>query len=812
MAQTAEQSGTSQHRLRIQAHGAVQGVGFRPFVYRLAIELGLRGWVNNSSQGLCIEVEGNRSPVESFLLRLERERPPHAFIQSLESTWLDPAGYAGFEIRESETGEKTALVLPDIATCSACLSDIFDPNNRRYRYPFTNCTHCGPRYSIIEAVPYDRANTSMKGFAMCPDCLAEYQNPENRRFHAQPNACPKCGPHLEFWDASGQYLATHDEALRAGAQAIRDGKILALKGLGGFQFLVDARHEAAVMTLRERKHREEKPFAVMFPTLDSIRAVCEVTALEERLLCSSEAPIVLLRRLQSGHADSQSIPNQDIAPSVAPENPMLGAMLPYTPLHHLIMADLGFPIVATSGNLSDEPICIDEQEVVERLKGIADVFLVHNRPIVRQVDDSVARIMAGREMVMRRARGYAPLPIHARKKLPVILGVGGHLKNTVAISRGQDVFVSQHLGDLETEAACQAFTRGIEGLRSLFDLAPEAVACDAHPDYRSTAYAQTCGLPVIPVQHHHAHVASCMAENDLEPPALGISWDGTGYGLDGTVWGGEFLSVTGLSFRRVATFRSFPLPGGDQAIKEPRRIALGLLYAMFGPEVAEFRDLAPIRAFKREELNVLITMMEKDLNSPQTTSVGRLFDAVAALMNLRQQTRYEGQAAMMVEWAAMGVPQAGAYPVGLNRREPEVGIRDANAAPLALGNPQASIIVDWEPLVWGILEDVRKRVPAGWIAARFHYALVEVMAGVSRLINQERVVLTGGCFQNRYLTERAVERLRREGFKPYWHQRIPPNDGGLALGQVFAAVWQRTPLETKAPETPGRSAAAKEEK
>ena len=507
-------------RLKLTVRGAVQGVGFRPFVFRLATGLGLAGWVNNSPQGVFIEVEGPRAELEKFLLRLETEKPPRSFIQSLEASWLDPAGYTAFEIRPSETGgNKTALVLPDIATCPDCLREIFDPKNRRHRYPFTNCTNCGPRFSIIESLPYDRANTSMKKFTMCPQCQAEYDDPRSRRFHAQPNACPVCGPRLELWPGSrvcenAESPRSHErgyDALLAAAQAIREGKIVAVKGLGGFHLMADARNDEAVHRLRERKHREEKPFALMFPSLESVKAECEVSPLEERLLRSPESPIVLLKKIVNRKSQ--------IVNAVAPGNPCLGAMLPYTPLHHLLMAELGFPVVATSGNLSDEPICTDEHEALERLGGIADVFLVHNRPIVRHVDDSIVRVMLDRELVLRRARGYAPLPIQLRNadcgkqitargnarptenpkseirnpKSEIVLAVGAHLKNAVALSIGNQVFISQHIGDLETEQAHSAFRRVIADFEKLYEAMPQIIAADLHPDYLSTKFADELG-------------------------------------------------------------------------------------------------------------------------------------------------------------------------------------------------------------------------------------------------------------------------------------------------------------------------------
>jgi hydrogenase maturation protein HypF len=756
-------------RLRLALRGAVQGVGFRPFVYRLAMELQLSGWVVNSSQGVLIEVEGDADDLDAFHLRVEREKPPRSFIQSLECWQLDPAGYTRFEIRASEvTGEKTALVLPDIATCPQCLAELFDPENRRYRYPFTNCTNCGPRFSIIEALPYDRSNTTMRHFRMCDRCQAEYDNPLDRRFHAEPNACPECGPQVELWDPQGGVQARQWEALQEAAEVVRHGRILALKGLGGFQLLVDARFEEAVQALRRRKGRAEKPFALMYSSLELVENECEVTELERRLLRSPEAPIVLLRgRAGRSHADTAQ-PTSGVAPSVAPRNPYLGVMLPYTPLHHLLMAELGFPVVATSGNLSEEPICTNEREALERLGGIADMFLVHNRPIARHVDDSIVRVMLGRELVLRRARGYAPLPIQLRRPLPSWLAVGAHVKNAIAASLGQAVFVSQHVGDLETVQAYDAFRRVIASFRELYALEPVGVACDAHPDYLSTRFAEQDGLPVRRVQHHYAHVLACMGENDLEGEALGVSWDGAGYGLDGTIWGGEFLQVTDASFLRVAHFRTFGLPGAEKAIKEPRRTALGLLYEVLGNALFEREGLAPVRAFSPQALLVLRAMLARKINTPFTSSVGRLFDAVAAIVGLRQVTQFEGQAAMELEFALDGVQTDDVYPFGFWE-----------------GGP--SLIIDWEPAVHALLADVRGGMPVAHMAARFHNTLAEIIVAVAGRLQQERIVLSGGCFQNRYLTERAVQRLRAEGFRPYWHQRIPPNDGGIPLGQILAA-------------------------
>ncbi len=815
-------------------------------MFRLAGELGLKGWVNNSPEGVFIEAEGGAADLERFRLRLEAEKPPRSFIQSLEAAWLDPLGYGEFQIRASGAdGARTAIILPDLATCPECLGEILDPCDRRYFYPFTNCTHCGPRFSIIESLPYDRGNTSMKKFAMCPQCQAEYDDPGDRRFHAQPNACPRCGPHIELWDAQGKVLAGGGQSAGAGppegrhaapavlaavAEAIRAGKIVAVKGVGGFHLAVAAGDERAVRRLRELKHREEKPLALMFPTLAAARTVCEVSAAEERLLRCPEAPIVLLRRLHGPGLESRA---DGLAPSIAPGNPNLGVMLPYTPLHHLLLSLLAFPIVATSGNLSDEPICTDELEALDRLGGIADLFLVHDRPIVRHVDDSITRVVMGREMVLRRARGYAPLPVVLRPqgrnpkseirnpKLEdgsgasgrPVLGVGAHLKNTVALCVGSQVFISQHIGDLETEPAYAAFRRVIADFEKLYESEPRVLAADAHPDYLSTKYAldrvsgavPAGSLGLVSVQHHVAHVLSCMAENEVSPPALGVSWDGTGYGLDGTVWGGEFFVVTETAWERVAHLRCFPLPGGERAVKEPRRTALGLLFEMLGEAALEQEDLAPVRAFSRAERGRLQTMLARRLNTPLTSSAGRLFDAVASLTGLRQQARFEGQAAMELEFAIKGVQTDETYPFSISilpspaspnptipvgPRTSDLGLRSSNFGFRIsdFGFPAPALTVDWSPMVAEIIAEVRRGVPAGTISARFHNTLAEVMVEVARRTGQERVVLSGGCFQNRYLTERAVARLQSEGFRPYWHQRVPPNDGGIALGQVVAAL------------------------
>ncbi len=743
-------------RLRVVIRGAVQGVGFRPFVYKLAQSIGLKGWIINSSQGVFIEVEGRNEQLNFFLIQVEKDKPIHAHIQSLESTFLDALGYEGFEIRKSDNrGEKTVLVLPDIATCPECLKEVFDPLNRRYLYPFTNCTLCGPRYSIINSLPYDRANTSMQQFPMCPECLKEYQDPNDRRFHAQPNACPECGPHVFACKADGIIITKLREAIQTVADCLLKGGIAAVKGIGGFHLMVDAGNGKAITELRLRKRRNEKPLAVMMPTLKDVKAECEVGLLEERLLESSESPIVLLNRRIGKKSNN-------LVEEIAPHNPTIGVMLPYTPLHHILMKTIRIPLVATSGNLSDEPICIDNDEALKRLGDIADVFLLHNRPIVRHVDDSLVRMMAGRELVLRRARGFSPLPIAISKEREPALAVGAHQKNTIAFQVGSNVILSQHVGDLETEQAYDAFEQSIASLKSLYEVKPKLVVCDFHTGYLSTKYARECGLSVEEIQHHHAHISACMAENQLTGEVLGVSWDGTGAGLDGTIWGGEFLVGDEQKMGRMASLRSFRLPGASQAVKEPRRSALGVLYEVYGNDLYEMTGLPSVTAFKAEELKLVKQMMAKGFNSPITSSAGRLFDAVSSIIGLRQVASFEGQGAMELEFEIGKSLCGDTY--SLSQTDPG----------------------DWSPLIKGIVEDLNERIEKSTISRKFHNTLVEMIITVAKQIKKNRVVLSGGCFQNRYLTEQAVFRLKEEGFRPYWHQRVPPNDGSIALGQLYA--------------------------
>lgn len=759
-----------QQRICVTVQGTVQGVGFRPFVYQLATELDLAGGVKNTPQGVVIEIEGAEPALDLFLQRLQKDLPPHAAIQSLTQQTLPVRGVELFHIWPSDQAEDgaTTHILPDLATCPDCLRDIFDPRNRRYRYSFTNCTHCGPRFSILTALPYDRSRTTMTAFEMCPACGAEYVDPSDRRFHGQPNACPRCGPQLEFWVAGKPQVG---EPLQTAIAALRQGEIIALKGLGGFQLLVDAQNQNAVERLRQRKHRPDKPLALMYPTLEQIDRDCEMSEAAATLLSSAPAPIVLLpKRLN----------DPKLADAIAPHNPYLGVMLPTTPLHHLLLQQYGSPLVATSGNRSGEPICVDERLAQGQLGAIADGFLVHNRPIQQPVDDSVAHIVQGQPQILRHARGYAPqamsLP-HAADADTRVLAVGAHLKNAIALSLstqdlGTQVVLSQHIGDLETPQAMARSQQTVDDYLSLYSCQPTAIACDLHPDYGSTHLAQTLAqqwaIPLIPVQHHYAHVLSVMAEHQLQAPVLGVAWDGTGYGLDQTIWGGEFLRITESGFERVAHLLPFPLVGGDRCSREPRRSAIGLLYSCYGETAFEMTDLASIQAFAESERTILQQMLTGNINTPMTSSMGRLFDGIAALLDLHQTVSFEGQAAMALEFAANDVLLPGDYPFTLGTALPWV--------------------IDWRPMVRAIVHDHRQGLSSAVISAKFHRTLVDMVGAIAQRVALSQIVITGGCFQSRVLSQQAIQHLRSKGFTPYWHQRVPPNDGGIAVGQVLAAL------------------------
>ncbi len=749
-------------RIHIAIRGAVQGVGFRPFIYKLAEEMNLKGYVLNSSKGVFIEAESEKPALGNFVIRIEKEKPPLSVITSFETIFLDPVNYKKFEIRKSENeSETSALILPDISTCPDCLNEMLNPNDRRYLYPFINCTNCGPRFSIIESLPYDRPNTSMKDFVMCDKCREEYENPMDRRFHAQPTACPDCGPQIQLWNEQGELISEKNEVLFKTIKLIAEGKIIALKGLGGFQLIVDAANQSAVKELRKRKKRDGKPFALMFPDLDSVKSVCQVIEIEERLLNSPEKPIVLLKKTDG--TNSQIF----IAENVAPNNPYLGIMLPYTPLHYLLMKKFNKPIIATSGNLSEEPMCIDNNEALKRLNGIADYFLVNDRPIIRHVDDSIVRVINNRELVLRRARGFAPLPIQVNinKKGISVLGVGGHLKNTVSLLTGDNLFTSQHIGDLSTEESNKAFLQVIKDFTNLYNTKPNVVISDLHPEYISTKYSQNLNIANEKVQHHYAHIAACRLENRVTGDALGVSWDGTGYGLDGSIWGSEFFISGSNYYKHVGQFRKFRLPGGEKAIKEPRRTSLSILYEIYGNQ---FNKNLLKGIFTTKEIEVLISILNKNINSPFTSSCGRLFDAISSLTGLCQVLSYEAEGAMQLEFCA-DENEKGFYPFNIDKKD--------------------IFIIDWEPMIKSILSDLKLKVNVAIISAKFHNTLSQIILSVANRININKIILSGGCFQNKILTENTIKILNENNYQVYWHQRIPPNDGGISVGQIAAYLF-----------------------
>lgn len=738
----------SQERRVITVRGIVQGVGFRPFVYNLAREKSLTGFVKNQSGIVNIEVEGSAVHLNQFLDTLENHPPPLAVIEELQCQTVPIKQDNEFQILKSETSEELLFFSPDMATCSACLAELFNPQDRRYRYPFLNCTHCGPRLTITHSAPYDRERTSMDSFTMCEDCRREYEDPTNRRFHAQPIACPKCGPQLTLIDI--------DNAVKQ----LNDGQILAIKGLGGYHLCCSAQSEEVVERLRQRKHREEKPFAVLLRDIEQTRQYCEVNAQEEALLCSPRAPIVLLRKRKE----------LALANAVAPGNPYLGVMLPYTPLHHLL-AEPGLPLVLTSGNLTDEPIAFEDEDALQRLGQIADGFLIHNRPITIRCDDSVARVLGDEVTMLRRSRGYAPQPTTLPWELSEsILAVGGQLKNTFALGRDRFVFLSHHLGDLDDYSAFQSFVHSVNHYQKLFNIRPKLIAHDLHPDYASTRFAleQFSDCTLIPIQHHHAHLASCMAEHGLTGRVLGVILDGTGFGIDQTIWGGEFLLGDYRQFERFAHLRPIPLPGGDRAIREPWRVALSyLLEAGLSSD-----ELCP--SIERQAVKVVEQMIQRRFQTPMTSSMGRLFDAVAALARVRQTVSFEGQAAIALEQLATDCQDTASYPYEIHGMSPGV--------------------IDFAPMICSIVEDRHRDVSAGVIGRRFHNTLVDVITDVCSQICHEssvdRIVLSGGCFMNALLTVEVSERLTQHGFTVYRQTRIPTNDGGLALGQLAIASHQ----------------------
>jgi hydrogenase maturation protein HypF len=753
-------------RRAIVVRGIVQGVGFRPYVYNLAARLQLHGFVKNQTGSLLIEIEGDSPSLDSFVAALTGKPPPLAQIEQVSWEPRDARGERQFRIEPSDAdAAHPVFISPDIAVCPDCLKELLDPADRRHGYPFLNCTNCGPRLTIITGAPYDRERTTMAAFPMCPACRAEYDNPTDRRFHAQPTTCARCGPGVRLLEASGKPIEANDPIAGFGA-ALLAGKIGALKGLGGYHLVCDARNHAGVAELRRRKHRDEKPFAIMVRDADAAAELCELDETERELLRSPRAPIVLLRKRPGG----------TITEEVAPRNPLLGILLPYTPLHHLLLRAVGdVPLVMTSGNRSDEPIAYQDAEARQHLGDIADLFLVHNRPIHVRCDDSVLRVLDGVELPIRRSRGYAPQPITLPRECPQpILAVGGQLKVTFALGRQRQAFLSQHMGDLDHFEAYQAFVKDIVLFQQLFGVGPRVLAHDSHPDYATTRYvlerSAAEGSTLLGIQHHHAHMASCMAEHGLAGPVIGVSFDGSGFGTDGAIWGGEFLVGDYQSFRRAAHLRYVGMPGGDQAIREPWRMALAHL--------VDARILCSSLAARVSQKNqsTIRRMLERRFNTPLTSSVGRLFDAVAALAGVRDRVHYEGQAAIELEWLATQAQPDGSYPFDLKpAREAE--------APLS---------IDTRPLVAAVVRDVNQGIEPTLIARRFHTTLVEVIATVAGKLRNttglSTVVLSGGVFLNGVLTRETMARLRQEGFEVYRHRRVPPNDGGLSLGQLAIAA------------------------
>jgi hydrogenase maturation protein HypF len=752
------------NRRVIAVSGIVQGVGFRPFVHELATRLGLGGSVKNRAGEVLIEIEGEAEALDRFLDELTSRPPPLARIDSIRYTEEPPRGEQSFRIESSEVETVGPIfIAPDIATCDDCLRELFDPTDRHFRYPFLNCTNCGPRLTIIRGTPYDRERTTMAAFAMCDACRAEYEDPGDRRYHAQPVACPRCGPRLQALDAAGAPIAAGDP-LELALDALRSGRIVAIKSLGGFHLACFAERASSVAELRRRKHREEKPLAIMVRDLDAALRLCVADPDEQALLASPRRPILLLRRREGS----------GIADEVAPGQPCLGLMLPYTPLHHVLMSDLGgAPLVMTSGNRSDEPIAYEDADALGRLAGIADLFLTHDRPIHLRCDDSVTRYVAGAEVPLRRSRGYSPQPVRLPQpcRRPT-LALGGQLKAVFALGRGRHAFLSHHLGDLDHYEAFRAYARAIEHYGRLFQFRPERIVHDLHPDYASTRHAGTFdpAFPRLAVQHHHAHLASCLADNGVDEPAIGVTFDGTGYGLDGAIWGGEFLVGDCRGFTRAARLRYVPMPGGDQAIREPWRMALTHLLD------AGLDDAPLLGRIPAPALATIRRMIERRLNAPLTSSMGRLFDAVAALAGVRARASYEGQPAVELEGLAASSRDPGVYPFDLEEA------READPC----------LVVDTRPLVREVAHDVLRGRDASAIGRKFHSTVASLVVRVCGVLRErtgvDAVALSGGVFLNALLTGEVIEELEREGFHVYRHRQVPPGDGGLCLGQLAIAA------------------------
>jgi hydrogenase maturation protein HypF len=751
-----------QRRALINIRGVVQGVGFRPYIYSLAREHNLFGFVLNNTQGVYIEVEGSDSDINLFLMDVKNKKLPHADIFNIKSEQADPIGYKQFDIRESEHKDvKSVPISAELATCADCLSELFDPGDRRYGYPFINCTNCGPRFTIVMNTPYDRKNTTMSEFVMCDQCSREYEDPSDRRFHAQPNACDICGPKLTLLDREGNAMPV-DDVITGAARLIKEGHIIAVKGLGGFHFACDATNQDAVSKLRAKKYREYKPFAIMVKDIKAVKNLCEVNQKEENVLTGMQRPVVLLKKRAV----------KFIAEEIAPHQQYLGVMLPYSPLHHLLLEKSGLVLVMTSGNISSEPIVYKDEEAVDRLQNIADFFIMHNREIHIRTDDSVCRIWQKKEMLLRRSRGYAPHPLLINKEFRShILACGADLKNVFCLSRGNQVYMSHHIGDLDNIETLTSFEKGISHFKRMFDIKPDLVAYDLHPEYLCSKYAHSLmDIKTIGIQHHHAHIVSCMADNEINEQVIGIAFDGTGYGVDGNIWGGEFLVCDYDKFQRMAHFEYFPLPGGDKAIVKPWRIAASLLSRIYGDDMMKL-DIDFIKLLDRDKWNIIRNMIEKNINSPLTSSMGRIFDLVSALLCVRGEIYYEGQAAIELEMIA-DYHETGEYAYASESSE---GIK----------------IIQIDRIVRDIINDIENRESSGLISARFHNTIARIALDMSIYIRDSKginnVALSGGVFQNMFLLNRIYDLLKSKDFNVYTHQRVPTNDGGIALGQAVIA-------------------------
>ena len=750
------------NRVVINIRGVVQGVGFRPYIHALAEEHNLAGFVLNNTQGVYIEVEGRELDIRNFTIAIKDKKLPQAEIFDIKTEQAEPVGYKQFHIRESEhENVKSVPVAAELATCKDCLSELCDADNRRYGYPFINCTNCGPRFTIVKNTPYDRIHTTMSDFTMCKECSREYRDPADRRFHAQPNACEKCGPKLSFLDRDGKTMPV-DNVIKEAARLLKEGSIIAIKGLGGFHLACDAFNQDAVSTLRARKHREYKPFAVMVKDIAAAKQLCEVSRYEEDMLTGMRRPIVLLKK-RSGN---------DSAEDVAPNQQYLGVMLPYTPLHHLLLEQSDPALVMTSGNISSEPIVYRDAEAVDRLKNIADFFIVHNREIHVRTDDSVSRVWQGKEMLLRRSRGYAPHPILLKKEIrPHILACGADLKNTFCLSKGNQVYMSQHIGDLDSIETLISFEKSIGHFKRMFDITPDLVAYDLHPEYLCSKYARShSDIKTIGIQHHYAHIVSCMVDNGIDEQVIGIAFDGTGYGIDGNIWGGEFLLCDYHTFERIAHFEYFSLPGGEKAIKEPWRVAASLLYRIYGHDMMKL-EIDFIKLLDKDKWGIIQNMLEKKINTPLSSSVGRLFDVVSALTGVRRNVYYEGQAAIELEMKA-DPGESGEY---------EYGIKEYNE--------KQEILL--ETLIKCIVSDIKAGVGVEKISARFHNTIARIALDMCIYMREVKginsVALSGGVFQNIFLLQRIYDLLTRQDFSVYTHQRVPTNDGGIALGQTVIA-------------------------